>query len=109
MRLQMTFREANRSAVITFTAETDKWGAATTITGNESLHLNIATACVQYTKPMRFFRQHCATPLVESIDFKEKSDRRNRREANWKNILASGLTGTLAVLLPLVIKTVLHI
>ena len=32
-RLQITFREANRSAVITFTAKTDKWGAATTITG----------------------------------------------------------------------------
>lgn len=109
MRLQMTFREANRSAVITLTAETDKWGAATTITGDQSLYLNIATACVRYTKPMRFFRRHRATPLVEPIDSKEESDRRNRRETSWKSILASAMTGILAVLLPLAIKAVLHI
>lgn len=108
-RLQITFREANRSAVITFTAKTDKWGAATTITGDQSLYLNIATACVRYTKPMRFLRRHRATPLVEPIDSKEESDRRNRRETSWKSILASAMTGILAVLLPLAIKAVLHI
>lgn len=58
---------------------------------------------------MRFFRRHRATPLVEPIDSEEESDRRNRRETSWKSILASAITGILAVLLPLASKTVLHI
>ena len=108
-QLQIAFRGEDQSVLITFSAKTDKWRASTTITGEETLYTTIADICARYTKPMGFLRRHRSAPLVEPINSKEESDRRNRWETNWKNILVSAMTGLLAGLLPLVLKAILHI
>lgn len=96
---------------ILFTSKTPFEKARTTVDGSGDISLRdaIMFACDEYAKPMGFIKKRLSFPLVEPIDANEESDRRNRWELNWKNILVSTMAGLIAGLIPLVVKTALHI
>lgn len=117
-RLQIEFSSDKTQPVqyfeqltIKFTSKTSLEKARTEITGTQDRQLGriIMLACKHHAKPIGPIQRHRTIPLVEPIDAKEESDRRNRWEINWKNILVSAMTGLLAGLLPLLAQVTLHI
>lgn len=109
--LRVDFNSNGKTTTIEFAAKDKSRKPRTTINGrwNSALTKSVMTACDEHAKPMRFRDRHRTIPLVEPIDAREESDRRNRLELNWRNILVSAMTGLLGGLIPLLVKAVLHL
>ena len=96
---------------ITFASKTRFEKAHTEITGTQDKQLGmiIMAACDRQAKPIGPIQRHRTIPMVEPIDAKEESDRRNRWETNWKNILVSAMAGLISGTLPMLVRAILHI
>ena len=109
--LRITFRSPGeeREATICFKARHGRRKAITTVDGPANLVDAIELSCPDLTEGMGPVRRRRAVPVIEPLDSREESDRRNSAELNWRNTLLPAVLGFIGGVLSLLAKAVLQI
>ena len=108
--LRITFRSPDKEeATICFKARHGRRKAITTVDGPAKMVDAIELSCPGLTEHMGPIRRRRAVPIIEPLDTREESDRRNSAEINWRNTLLPAFLGFIGGILSLLAKAVLQI